>query len=168
MSRKKDNYNITLDKAWSLSKEWCRAAIIWRTLDHLFVLGSFGFSMATVYVAAEVENANAWIIALSALSGILSMTGFACNPVKYMTNYRAAFQLLNEALVENTDEYGRLSNGPEGRRAIKRAIKKAEQYIGRTFEIDLEPEEEKNTGREGNEEQLTAGCEENEATEIHD
>lgn len=167
MSCKQVNYYITLDKAWSLSKEWCRAAIIWRTLDHLFVLGSFGFSMATVYVAAEIENATAWIIVLSALSGILSMTGFACNPVKYMTNYRAAFQLLNEALVENTDEYGRLINGQEGRRAIKRAIKKAEQYIGRTFEIDLEPEEDKTAERNENGEQHASGHEEDEATEIN-
>ena len=168
MSRKKDNYNITIDKAWSLSKEWCRAAIIWRTLDHVFVLGSFGFSMATVYVAAEMENATAWIIALSALSGILSMTGFACNPVKYMTNYRAAFQLLNEALVENTDEYGRLINGSEGRRAITRAIKKAEQYIGRTFEIDLEPEDEKAAERKENEEEHAAEHEEDKTTEINE
>ena len=56
MSTSKDKYTITLEKAWSLSKEWKRAAIIWRTLDHFFVLGSFGFSMATVYLAAEVEN----------------------------------------------------------------------------------------------------------------
>ncbi len=155
MFGKKKDYNITLDKAWSLSKEWKRAAIIWRTLDHFFVLGSFGLSMATVYLAAEVENATLGIIVLSSLSGILSMTGFACNPVKYMTNYRAAFQLLNEALVDNTDEKGELIKNPEGRKAITQAIKKAEQYIGRTFEIDLEPEGEATTESEGKETQYS-------------
>ena len=153
MSTSKDKYTITLEKAWSLSKEWKRAAIIWRTFDHFFVLGSFGFSMATVYLAAEVENATLWIIVFSSLSGILSMMGFACNPVKYMTNYRAAFQLLNEALVDNTDENGKLTNNSEGRKAITQAIKKAEQYIGCTFEIDLEPEGEVATGNEGKETQ---------------
>ena len=31
---------------------------------------------------------------------------FSCNPGKYKTNYRIAYQILNAALIEHTDENG--------------------------------------------------------------
>lgn len=128
-------YNITLNKAWSLSKEWKMAAIIWRTLDHVFVLGSFMASMLATYVAAERENDNNIIIVLSAIAAFLTLMGFACNPSKYMTNYRKAFDVLNDALISNTDVEGKLTSA-DGHRGIVEAIKRAEKYISKTYDVD--------------------------------
>ena len=95
---------ITLSKAWMLSKSWKRASIIWRFLDHFFAVGSFTASISTVYIASGVSEENPLIIVLSSIAAFLSLSGFACNPRKYMTGYRKAFQELNHALVEHTDE----------------------------------------------------------------
>ena len=134
--KKKKEYAITLDKAWSLSKEWKKTAIIWRTLDHIFVLGSFTASIFAAYIAAESDNGTSIIIILSSLAALLTLIGFACNPSKYMTNYRKAFDILNDALVTNTDADGQLINGDNGRNTIIEAIKQGEKYIGKTFDVD--------------------------------
>ena len=136
-----ETYTISLSKAWALSKSWKRAAIIWRTLDHFFSIGSFASSVAVIFISGISNNAsnpsaiNIGIICFSSLAALLTLTGFACNPTKYMTNYRLAFQVLNQALVENTDENGRISN-ENGFEIIRDAITKGEQYIGQTFDVD--------------------------------
>lgn len=139
--KKIKEYTITLDKAWSLSKEWKKAAIIWRALDHIFVLGSFTASMFAAYIAAESDNGTSIIIILSSLAALLTLMGFACNPSKYMTNYRKAFDILNDALVSNTDAEGQLIKN-DNRVAITDAIKRAEKYIGKTFDVDEYAEDE--------------------------
>ena len=107
MSEEKElgTYNISLKKAWALSKSWKRAAIIWRTLDHIFSIGSFAASVAVIFVSGISKNddntsvINLAIIFFSSLAALLTLTGFACNPTKYMTNYRMAFQLLNQSCI---------------------------------------------------------------------
>ncbi|MCR5736123.1 MAG: hypothetical protein K6G64_00570 [Eubacterium sp.] len=131
-----EKYIINLNKAWSLSKSWKRAAIIWRTLDHIFVIGSFTFSIFVVFISAIDSNAKILIIVFSSLAAIFTLIGFACNPTKYMREYRLAFQILNEALISYTDEEGKIKGGKNGYIAIGEAIKKGERYIGKTFEVD--------------------------------
>jgi len=136
-----ETYKISLTKAWSLSKSWKRAAIIWRTLDHVFSIGSFGSSVAVIFVCGISKNddnarlINIAIIFFSSLAALLTLTGFACNPTKYMTNYRMAFQVLNQSLVENTDETGEVV-GENGFVLIREAIIKGEEYIGKTFDVE--------------------------------
>lgn len=113
---------ITLSKAWMLSKSWKRAAIIWRFLDHFFAIGSFAASILTVYIASGASEDDPLIIVLSSISAFLSLSGFACNPRKYMIGYRKAFQELNQALVEHTDENGNYRSFSYGRDAVMRAI----------------------------------------------
>lgn len=127
-------YIISLDKAWSLSKEWKRAAIIWRTLDHIFSIGSFLASISVIYISAANKD-DTLVIILSSIAATLTLTTFACNPGKYMSNYRSAFQILNEALVLNTDDSGMI-NTPDGCEIIQKAIITGEKYIGRTFDVD--------------------------------
>lgn len=136
-----ETYKISLTQAWSLSKSWKRAAIIWRTLDHFFSVGSFASSVAVIFISGISNNAsnpsviNIAIICFSSLAALLTLTGFACNPTKYMTNYRMAFQILNQALVENTDENGGvIDENSFGK--IRDAITKGEHYIGRTFDVN--------------------------------
>lgn len=136
MSKKNTKYVITLDKAWSLSKRWKRTAMIWRLLDHILVMGSFASSISVVYIASEFSEAKAIIVVLSSLAALLTLMSFACNPGKYMTNYRRAFDSLNDALVSHTDTEGRLTNEEQGRKAIIEAIMQGEKYIGRTFDIE--------------------------------
>lgn len=128
-------YAISVNKAWALSKSWKRASIIWRTLDHIFALGAFAASMFVTYMAAEYSNKENVIIIVSSFAALLTLMGFACNPIKYMTNYRIAFQVLNTALVENTDAKGNIKNGEKGRKAIIDAIIRGEKYIGRTYAV---------------------------------
>ena len=52
-----------------------------------------------------------------------------------MSNYRSAFQILNEALVLNTNDSGMIKT-PDGYELITKAIITGEKYIGRTFEVD--------------------------------
>lgn len=135
MKDKNCNYSITVQKAWEISKSWKKAAIIWRALDHLFVIGAFAASVAVVYVSGTIGNSKEWIIGLSSIAALLTLTGFACNPTRYMSNYRAAFHRLNEALIANTDDQG-LVKGKEGYIAIGNAINEGEMLIGRTYEVD--------------------------------
>lgn len=79
--------------------------------------------------------------------------GFACNPIKYMTNYRAAFQVLNAALIENTDDKGNIIDEVGGRMAIIQTIKKGEQYIGRTYDVNINFDE--NETRKSNDDEQT-------------
>lgn len=137
-----DTYRISLDRAWALSELWKRTAIIWRTLDHVFAIGAFSLSMLVVFISATNAGGSVPVIALSALSGILSLVGFVCNPTKYMRGYRIAYQILNEALVINTDEYGKARNGEESYRKIRKAISIAERYIGTTYEVGKSDKEE--------------------------
>ncbi len=128
-------YTINLNKAWALSKSWKNSAIIWRTLDHLFAIGAFSFSILVVYICTiEIANRDIFIVFFSSLSAVLSLVGFACNPTKYMQGYRMAFQILNDALISNTDEYGNIKS-KNGYEEIGDAIKQAERYIGTTFEV---------------------------------
>lgn len=133
---------ITLSKAWMLSKSWKRASIIWRFLDHFFAMGSFAASISTVYIASGASEDNPLIIVLSSISAFLSLSGFACNPRKYMTGYRKAFQELNHALVEHTDESGRYRSLPKDRDAVMRAIQRGERYISETYELEAPNERE--------------------------
>lgn len=129
---------ITVDRAWKLSKCWKRHAIAWRFLDHFFALGSFAASITTVYLAGEAtSDYHQHIIVLSSISAFLSMSGFACNPKKYMIGYRKAFQVLNYALLEHTDEHGKFRSLSRGRDAVIRAIQKGEVYISDTYEVDI-------------------------------
>ena len=125
---------ITVSRAWSLSKLWNRSAIIWRTLDHVFSIGSFGASMGTVYVAAATPEKLIAIIILSSVAAILTLTGFACNPNKYMTGYRLAFQVLNQALIENTNIEGDFKD-ENSRTDVIKAIKQGEIFIGKTYDV---------------------------------
>lgn len=135
-------YAISINKTWALSKSWKRAAIIWRTFDHVFVLGSFAASMFAIYIAAESSNKESSIIIASAIAGLLTLMGFACNPSKYMTNYRMAFQILNAALVENTDSEGNINNNEYARKQIIDAIICGEKYIGKTYDAFLQSDRE--------------------------
>ncbi len=143
MCKKKKAYSVSIEYAWYLSKIWLRAALIWRILEHFFVLGSFATSVAVIYIAAENSNAKLSIIILSSLSAVFTLTSFACNPTQYMRCYRKAYDVLNDALVTNTDENGKQINGPEGRRRITEAIKEGEEFIGKTYGVGDERENEK-------------------------
>lgn len=50
---RKPQEQFNLSRAWEISKSWKRGAIIWRLLDHFFVVGAFAFSIAVVYLSAE-------------------------------------------------------------------------------------------------------------------
>ena len=52
------------------------------------MLGSFATSVAVIYIAAEDSNAKLFIIILSSLSAVFTLTSFACNPTQYMRCYR--------------------------------------------------------------------------------
>lgn len=129
---------INLDKAWRLSKSWKKSFIIWRTLEHFFVIGSFVASIATVYITASYPKKTNIIIILSSMAAILSVVGFACNPTKYMANYRMAFELLNGALISNTNKDGIFSEKEEAWKEVMDAIKLGEKYIGKTYDINLD------------------------------
>lgn len=141
-----NRYAITSDKAWRLSKEWKNCALIWQTLDHIFTIGSFAASVGTIYIVSETDVSRFAIVTLSSISAILTLMSFACNPSKYKTNYRAAFQVLNEALVENTDKNGEIKNGDDNRKAIVDAIKQGERYIGNTFDTVVEKIDDQSKG----------------------
>lgn len=143
MCKKKKVYSVSIEYAWYLSKIWLRAALIWRILGHFFVLGSFATSVAVIYIVAENSNAKLSIIVFSSLSAVLTLTSFACNPTHYMRCYRKAYDVLNDALVTNTDEDGKQVNGSEGRKQITEAIKKGEEFIGKTYGVGDERENEK-------------------------
>ena len=151
--RNLSDYAITDEKAWKLSKEWKRAAIIWQTLDHVFTIGSFAASVGTIYIVAETDASHFLIILLSSISAILTLMSFACNPTKYKTNYRAAFQILNDALVENTHTDGRIQTD-KNRKAVINAIKQAERYIGNTYDTTLDDSNEYLKG--GNDEEVSS------------
>lgn len=80
------------------------------------------------------------IIIFSSFSAFLSLSGFACNPRKYMAGYRKAFQELNNALVEHTDESGNYRSLPKSREAVMRAIQKGEIFISDTYEVEIHNE----------------------------
>ena len=69
------------------------------------------------------------VIALSSISALLTIVGFACNPRKDKTNYRMAFQVLNEALIKHGNEDSSTAE-------IVCAIKIGERIIGRTYDVD--------------------------------
>lgn len=129
-----ERYAITVSRAWSLSKEWNRSAIIWRTLDHVFSIGSFALSIITVYIAATTPEDQIAIILLSSFAAILTLTGFACNPNKYVSGYRLAFQVLNQALIENTNKEGDFKD-ENSRTVVIKAIKQGEIFIGKTYDV---------------------------------
>lgn len=144
MCKKKKAYSVSIEYAWYLSKIWLRAALVWRILEHFFVLGSFATSVAVIYIAAEDSNAKLFIIILSSLSAVFTLTSFACNPTQYMRCYRKAYDVLNDALVINTDENRKQINGSEGRKQITEAIKKGEEFIGKTYGVGDERDDEEN------------------------
>lgn len=127
-----------IEKAWELSKSWKKAVIIWRTVEHFFVVGSFAASIITIYISAEYPDLNEIVIVLSSIAAVLTVMGFACNPTKYMTNYRMAFELLNDALVSNTDKNGNFNGTDEGWKEIVEAVKQGEKYIGKTYEVNTD------------------------------
>lgn len=90
--------------------------------------------MGTVYVAAANPEKLIAIIILSSVAAILTLTGFACNPNKYMTGYRLAFQVLNQALIENTNIEGDFKD-ENSRTAVIKAIKQGEIFIGKTYDV---------------------------------
>ena len=76
----------TIEEAWLLSKVWRRAAVIWRIIDHLIVIGAFSSSVLVVYISSsniQAQNEKR-IIALSSIFAMLTLMGFAFNPTKYM------------------------------------------------------------------------------------
>lgn len=129
-------YAISLSKAWSLSKLWLRTSIMWRVLTHIFAVGASAASFAVVYISKSGQNSDHIVIILSLLSALLTLVGFACNPTRYMLNYRAAFQILNDALIRNTDEEGRIIDDPAGYEAIRSAIIEGERLIDKTYEVE--------------------------------
>lgn len=128
-------YVVTVASASKLAKSWRNAAIIWRTLDHIFVIGSFFSSILVVYITASFPGDQAFTITLSSVAAVLTLMSFACNPAKYMMNYRLAFQTLKSALQENVDGGGNFIGGEKGRNQVVIAIKQGESYIGRTYEL---------------------------------
>lgn len=138
MFEKQNQKYFGIDKAWDLSKSWKRAVIIWRTLEHFFVVGSFAASVSVIYISAEYPGNKEIVIALSSIAAILTIMSFACNPTKYMTNYRMAFEVLNDALISNTDKDGNFNGTDEGWKEIIEAVKQGEKFIGRTYELSGE------------------------------
>lgn len=133
---------ININKAWELSKLWKNAAIIWRIMDHLFAIGSFSASVSVVFISTTISTSQIAIVTLSSISAILTLMGFACSPMKYMKNYRTAFQILNSALVSNTDEKGHFVGDDEAWKEIINAIIEGEKYIGKTFETEFDTSED--------------------------
>ncbi len=131
------DYNIDMETAWRLSKSWLHSAIIWRVIDYVISIGAFVLSMLVVYFTVEIGVDKELIVILSSASALLVLGGFALNPTKFIHNYRAAFQILNEAIVENVDENG-VVVGDEGIDKIRRAIISGERRIGRTYEIEYD------------------------------
>ncbi|MBQ6432275.1 MAG: hypothetical protein IJJ99_10435 [Oscillospiraceae bacterium] len=138
-----EKYKISLDKAWSLSKNWKRSAIMWRVFDHAFAILAFACSMIVVYVSSTQPSQTTLIIILSSVSALLTLTGFACNPSRYMKAYRYAYQILNEVLVEQTDSKGQLIDQKTSMKAIQKAIVQGEKHIGLSYDMELELCEEK-------------------------
>lgn len=127
-------YAITAEKAWTLSKLWNRTALIWRIVDHALTATAFFCSILVVFVESiQLENKTIFIIILSSLAALFTMVSYAVNPYEYMSNYRAAFQVLNEALMKNTDLDGRFRDD-SSRQEVINAISVGESYIGRTFD----------------------------------
>lgn len=138
----KEEKIFDLKSAKRLLNKWKIAAIIWRVLDHTFVIGSFAASVIVIFISADAKSAHVKITAFSSLAAILTLMGFACKPTKYMKNYRKAFQLLNEALVSNTSKEGKFSDDEKAWNAVIEAIKRGEEYIGITYDLPIEDEEE--------------------------
>lgn len=129
-------YAISSEKAWKVSKYWKNISIVWQTVDHFLSIGSFAASVYTIYLVSEHDDIASAVIVWSSVAAILTLMSFACNPVKYKVNYRIAFQILNEALVENTDDSGEFMNQQNARKAVVQAIIRGERYIGKTFDTD--------------------------------
>lgn len=132
-----EKYGLSSDRVWKISRKWMYAGMNWQIADHLFSIISFFTSIWTIYLVAEGIASASAIILLSSISALLSLMSFSCNPGKYKTNYRIAYQILNAALVEHTDENGQIKENPADRKAIVDAINLGEQYIGKTFDSDL-------------------------------
>lgn len=130
-------YGISANRAWHISRKWMYAGMNWQIADHLFSIVSFATSIGTIYLVAEGKGTASAIILLSSLSAILSLMSFSCNPGKYKTNYRIAYQILNAALIEHTDENGEFKQGEEHEKAIAKALQVGEIYIGKTFDSDM-------------------------------
>ncbi len=131
------NYKVDLNKAWKLSKLWKNLAIMWRVFDHLFAIISFIASVSAIYISASDKNDPNIIIILSSIAAALTLMGFALNPAKYMTNYRAAFDLLNAALITNIDENGNLIDGNNSWSEIASAIIKGEAIIDKVYDFSM-------------------------------
>lgn len=128
----RDNWEMDYDSAWKLAKVWKRTTIRWRILEHFFVIGSFAASVGVIFISTTEWSTDGLVVGLSALSAIMTLTGFACHPSVDMKNYRMAFELLNAALLSQTDSEGRFNNTEEGWRIITDAIILGEKYIGKT------------------------------------
>lgn len=129
-------YAISSEKAWKVSKCWKNTSLIWQTVDHFLSIGSFAASVYTIYLVSEHDDIASAVIVWSSVAAILTLMSFACNPAKYKVNYRIAFQILNAALVENTDESGEFKDQQNARKAVVQAIIRGERYIGKTFDTD--------------------------------
>ena len=123
---------MNVKKAWDLSKEWKRASIIWKLLDHFFAVGSFAASVSVLYVGAQSNN-DSLIILLSSIAAVFTLMGYACNPIGLMTNYRMAFEILNDALIASMNDKGEFSGKEEDWNKIQEAITAGEKHIGNVF-----------------------------------
>ena len=132
--RNLEKYAISAKRAWKISKVWLKTSLVWQVVDHFLSIGSFAASVYTIYLVAEKTSSDTQIIALSSIAAVLTLMSFACNPGKYKTNYRIAFQILNAALIENTGDDGNFREN--GRTKVEKAIILGEQYIGKTFDTD--------------------------------
>ena len=127
-----DNCKMDYDKAWKLAQAWKWSAIGWRVLEHFFVVGAFAASVGVIYLSTTGNNCDEIVVGLSALSATLTLTGFACHPSVDMKNYRMAFELLNAALISQTEAKGKFKNTEEAWKVITDAIVLGEKYIGKT------------------------------------
>lgn len=142
-----------MGRAWELERIWGKAAFVWRALDYVFAIGAFAASVATVCIsgafpsitdtiaeALSLQTPQTWVIILSSLSAVLTLTGFACNPSKHMTSYRCAYERLNAVLLRCSDMEGNIIDSLENRKRIQHAIELGEKEIGKTYEVNIEVE----------------------------
>ncbi len=141
MEEKKDKseskYTINLEKAKALSKSWKKSENIWRILNLFFTMGPIAFSMIVVFISIiNMINRDYYIILFSSLSGVLSLVGCACNPIKYVQGYRMAYEELDNAIDSYKNKHSKIKT-KERYKEIGDAIKQAETYIGTTFEVGV-------------------------------
>ena len=136
------NDDILLVESDYLRRVWFKAAVIWKVVDLVIVIGAFITSSLAIILGVLYPSKLLCPMVLSFMSAILTFAGLACSSGQNSSKYRQVYQLINRAVIINIDKNGDVDE--KGRSEIKKAIITGEFIIGKTYGIDYDLLEKEN------------------------